>query len=282
MTRKPSTANRGRGRPREDRLTVPGHGRDESQQSGSWLGADRLLATNPAGLKDQYVNNGEPLSWSDAVDVFRFEHGAEDRFGERWASGLWRRWLDRDRALAQRTETTLMVTLTSSPWLHGKRPLPPAHHLSAIQHGRETVLSALDDCLDVEHKLGWALGAHRNNYAHAHLGIWCFDRTDPVTVEPALEAYFDAVPNARPDEHGAGAVTAYHGDELLAERTATDERDPATQLSTYLASNVPGSGSKPERGMGVENELAAGDGHRVRLATVLDATGTDAYRRPQQ
>lgn len=247
-----------------------------------WLASDKRLSTSPSRLRNAYVDDGRPLEWSDAVDVFREQHGTENRFGERWASGLWGRWLARDRALVDRTETTLMLSLTASPWLNDACLLPPSNHLDALSEGREAVLSALGDCLDVEYRTGWALGAHRTGYAHAHLGVWCSERTKPVAVEPALRAHVDAVPMATRDQHGAGAVTAYHGDDLLADRTATEDREPATQLSAYLVDNVPGSGSQVGAGMGVDSELATGDAHRVRLATVLDATGSEAYRRPDR
>ena len=250
--------------------------------SDSWFAGDQQLADSPDRLGDAYVEDGRPLSWGDAVDVFRADHGAEDRFGVRWASGLWGRWLDRDRALADRTETTLMLSLTASPWLTEECLLPPAHHLDAVLKGRDAVLSRLSDCLDAEHRVGWALGANQNGYAHCHVGVWCSDRTEAIAVEPALNAHVDAVPMANQDEHGAGAVTAYHEEDVLADRTATDDCAPATRLGAYLADNVPGSGSQPGAGMGIDNELGAGDGHRVQLATLLDATNTKAYRRPDR
>ena len=256
-------------------------GSEPIDDSGDWFAADRPLATCPGRLGSAYVNGESSLSWSDAVSVFRSQHGPERRFGERWASGLWRRWFDRDRTLVERTETTLMVSLTASPWLSTKCLLPPAHHLDAVVNGRDAVLDELADCLDCEFRVGWALGAQKTGYVDCHVGIWCFDRTDPVAVEPALQTYVDTVHTASQDEHGAGAITAYHGADMLADRTATDNREPATRLGAYLADNVPGSGSQPEYGMGVENELVAGDGHRIQVATLLDATGTEAYRRPR-
>lgn len=252
----------------------------ESGATGDWFAGDRRLATCPGRLGSDYVDGESALSWSDAVSVFRSQHGPESRFGERWASGLWGRWFDRDRSLVERTETALMVSLTASPWLSDECLLPPAHHLDAVVSGRDALIDGLADCLDCEYRIGWAFGAQRTGYVDCHVGIWCFDRTDAVAVEPALDAYLDTVPNASRDEHGAGAITARHGDEMLADRTATDDRGPATSLGTYLVDNVPGSGSQPEYGMGVENELVAGDGHRIRVATVLDATETPAYRRP--
>jgi len=255
---------------------------DDPETSDSWFAVDRPLASNPSQLRDAYVGDGEPLSWSDAVDVFRADHGPEARFGRRWASGLWRRWLDRDRTLAQQTQTTLMLSLTASPWLTDEYLLPPTNHLRALEDGRNTVLSALRDCLNVGYRIGWVWGAHRSGYAHCHIGVWCFDRTDPLAVEPALSTYVDALPLADRDEHGTGAITAYHGDDLLADRTSTSERAPATRLGAYLANNVPGSGSQPREGIGVKNELGAGDAHRIRLATVLDATSTEAYSRPDR
>jgi hypothetical protein len=172
-----------------------------------------------------------------------------------------------------------MASLTASPWLSTEYLLPPATHLDAVVNGRDAVLDELADCLDCEYRVGWALGAQKMGYVDCHIGIWCFDRTEPIALEPALTEYLDTVPNASRDEHGTGAIKAYHGDEMLADRTETDNKEPATRLM-YLADNVPGSGSQPEAGMGVENELMAGDGHRMRMATILDATGTDAYRRP--
>lgn len=257
-------------------------GTPKSKFDGSdWFAGDQSLATNPDRLQSNYVDGESPRSWSEAVDIFMNQHDAESRFGERWASGLWGRWFDRDRSLIDRTETTLMVSLTASPWLSDEYLLPPAHHLDAVMSGHDAVVNELSDCLDCEHRIGWAIGAQRTGYVDCHIGAWCFDRTDEVAVEPALLTYLDTVPNASREEHGTGAITAYHGDEILADRTTTDDRPPATRLASYLADNVPGSGSQPEAGMGVENELMAGDGHRMKLATLLDATGTPAYNRPE-
>lgn len=255
---------------------------DSNSDADSWFADDQQLANSPDRLKYPYVDEGRPLPWAEAVDVFCSDHGTEDRFGRRWASGLWGRWLSRDRALVEWTETTLMLSLTASPWLTPECLLPPAHHLDGVLNGRDAVLSRLSDCLDAEYRVGWALGANKNGYAHCHVGVWCSDRTEATTVEPALRAYVDAVPMADQDEHGTGAVTAYHGEDILAYRTSTDDCAPATKLGAYLVDNVPGSGSQPGAGMGVDNELGAGDGHRVQLATLLDATDTMAYRRPDR
>lgn len=255
---------------------------NSSSNADSWFADDQQLAENLDRLRSLYVNDRGQLTWADAVDIFLADHSGEDRFGARWASGLWGRWLDRDRALVGRTETTLMMSLTASPWLSDECLLPPSRHLDAVLRGRDVVLSTLKDDLDDNYRVGWALGAQKTGYAHCHIGIWCFNRTEPVAVEPAINAFLDVVPNASPDAHGVGAVTSRHRNDLLADRTVTEDRGPATKLGVYLVDNIPGSGSQPRAGMGVDNELGAGDRHRVRLAALLDATGTEAYSRPKR
>jgi len=252
-----------------------------SEESADWFGSDTRIASDSNQVRAEYVDSkGRPLSWADSVRKFRSKHGPEHRFGKRWASGLWGKWLDRDRKLVSRTETTLMLSLTASPWLSDSHILPPANHLESLLKGLRIVCDELSDSIGASHRIGWGLGTQRTGYAHAHVGIYCFDHVDPIVAEPVLDEFTRTVPMADPSEHGAGAITARHGADMLAERTATDDRAPATSLGAYLADNVPGSGSTPEAGMGVENELGAGDAHRVQLATVLDATETEAYRRP--
>lgn len=268
--------------------SIGAHTQVDPGGSGDAFGPDRHLdlaetesvplASTPHDVPE-FVrdNDGSVPSWGRASERFRRRLQAdsphEARFTGSWAERTRARLLRADEVMREWVESTALFTFTGSPFLPGTdQPVPPTAFMSALKASRSTRRQALRRVLDSTGR--WIairiIGAHHSGYPHTHLLVGSEADLSGTDYEPVMTAHREHSPVAGDGAHGVGAIST--------------ESAPTTEESTagihYIASDVPGvrsvidagdSGGNPS---GVTGETE----HRVRTATVIEATSVQATR----
>lgn len=240
--------------------------------------ADVRLAPGPEGLPEFVLNrDGSVPTWERASERFLQRLQADSphdaRFTGPWATRTRARLLRADERMREWCRATVLLTFTGSPFLTDDGP-PMAP--TAFMQGLTATLSARRRALrDVLEQAGgrWltirVVGAHRSGYPHEHVLVGTETRLSDHDFEPVIGAHRDG-PVAGDGAHGVGAVCV--------------ESDPRTEDVTggtkYVAPDVPGVRSVLEADGSdrTPNGVVGESTHRVRTATVLEATGTQAVR----
>jgi len=240
---------------------------------------DVPLALVPKDVPDPILNeDGSVPTWSFAAERYRRKMGAESphdpRFGHNWAKRTRAKLLRADECMRDWVDTTVLLTYTGEAFLEGaSRPMPPVSFTKALTMSRpprRRKMCALFDEIGGRWMSIRVVGSHKSGYPHEHVLVGTESEVCGDDFEPVVTAHREESPIAGEGKHGTGAIRVEQ----------SPNKEEMTGGIQYIATNVPGVTAllEAEESGQTSNGVLDEPEHMARTSTVLEATGTRAFR----
>lgn len=262
--------------------------RTDSEETDGF-GPDRTLTlkdTDDVPLAPAARNIPEPIlnddgsvpTWSFGAE--RYKHKMRKggphcpRFGHHWANRTHAKLLRADECMRRWVDTTTLLTYTGEPCFPGTSCLiPPVSFttaLTASRPARRKAMRTLFDGIDGRWISIRVIGSHKSGYPHEHVFVGTESQVFIDDFESVVTAHRNESPIAGEGEHGIGAIRVKQ----------SPSKETMTDGIKYIATNLPGVTAvlDAEKLGQTSNGVLDEDEHMVRTSTVLEATGTQAFR----